>query len=508
MTATRMNLSFAQQIAIDRQHNPYVFGGNWNPFDRTEGTDCSGCVIDVIDASLHGTAMQWRRNADGGGGSTEDFRPPSMGGSANPASGPFGMVMVDHPDQFPSDAAVLVALHHGDGVGAASHTWCQVDKLKIETHGSSSQFPDGATVLNDGVNFHDDVRDVRDTSYANNWWYLAGPIVEDGTPKPVSPSPQGDSPVTTALFGPDLSNNNWSSTDEIAGWLDDCFHREGYSWMEHKVSEGDYYADPYWPTVRDWCAANNVPCIGYHYATTNDARSQAAAFASNGGGPFAMIDFEANSGDINNFWAVVNAFNAAGITVVVDYFPHWYWQQIGSPDLTNVPGLISSSYFERGTYGSVEYADSGGDNGPGWAPYGGATPIIWQFSDGAIIDGKSVDVNAFKGTIDQLRQLLSPSGTTPPPPPPSGDDPFMALTDQQQADMYNAIMGTAAAAAAILAIVTDNQTQLRGPGQEGWPQLGQNAAGQNLTLVDAFAAQGAAIAALSHALPTVVQAVV
>lgn len=209
-----------------------------------------------------------------------------------------------------------------------------------------------------------------------------------------------------ALFGPDLSNNNWNSAGEIASWLDACFHREGYSWMEHKVSEGNYYADPFWPAVLAWCNANGVPCIGYHYVTTNDAASQVAKFVANGGGKFVMLDFEANSGDIGNFWAVVNAFNAAGVEVALSYIPHWYWQQIGSPDLSKVPGLVSSAYYERGQYGSQEYADAGGDSGNGWAAYGGATPAIWQFSDGAIIDGKSVDANAFKGSMDDLKVLL------------------------------------------------------------------------------------------------------
>ena len=57
----------------------------------------------------------------------------------------------------------------------------------------------------------------------------------------------------------------------------------------------------------------------------------------------------------------------------------------------------------------------------------------------------------------------------------------MALSDQQQNDMYNAVMAIAAA-------VSDTQTQLRGPGMQGWPQLGANADGQHLTLVDAIAA--------------------
>lgn len=40
----------------------------------------------------------------------------------------------------------------------------------------------------------------------------------------------------------------------------------------------------------------------------------------------------------------------------------------------------------------------------------------------------------------------------------------------------------------LLADVKELRSQLRGIGDQGWPQLGQNAAGQNLTLVDAVAA--------------------
>jgi hypothetical protein len=193
----RKTVSFAQQIAIDRHYNPYVYGGNWLALQRWIGTDCSGCVDDECDAALNGTAMAWQR-----WGSTEDWRPPSMGGGADPANGPFGAVMVDDPSQFPSDAAVLIALHHGPGGGENSHTWCQVDQLAIETHGSCDQFPNGATVLNsrDSELFNDAVLDVHDTSYANNWWYLAGPITEDGTPVPTGPSPVVQSHLQDGLW--------------------------------------------------------------------------------------------------------------------------------------------------------------------------------------------------------------------------------------------------------------------------------------------------------------------
>lgn len=261
------------------------------------------------------------------------------------------------------------------------------------------------------------------------------------------------------LYGPDTSNNNFGSTAACLAFLSRLMP-EGFSFIEQKVSEGAYYKDPYWPVVKDWAQANHFPCIGYHYVRADsDPDAQAACWNANGGGPFAMLDFEANSGDINTFWAVVKAFNRAGVQIALNYFPHWYWQQIGSPDLSQSPPVISSSYIGSGGYASSLYA---GNDQRGFVGYGGATPSIWQFTDGALIGGLSVDCNAFEGTIDQLIALFGGTTVTQP-------DPVMAVLNQ------------------ILAIVQDNQVQLRGPGEKGWPQLGQNAQGQSLTMVDALA---------------------
>lgn len=258
---------------------------------------------------------------------------------------------------------------------------------------------------------------------------------------------------TVTLYGVDVSNNNWTSVEECQSFIA-SLGAQGYSWVEAKVSEGNYYSDPFWPATLQACQSASLPVIGYHYANaSSDPASQVQTFIGNHGGNVVMIDFEANSGDINDFWNLVNAFNAAGVDVALSYIPQWYWQQIGSPDLSQVPGLISSSYYESGTFGSIEYSDAGGDTGPGWTPYGGATPIIWQFTDGDIVAGKSVDGNAFKGSLAQLQALLT--GATPVTQP----DPT-------------------------LAVVQDNQVQLRGPGLNGWPQLGGH------TVVDALAVIG------------------
>ena len=70
MPVSRKTISFGQQVAIDRAGNPYNYGGNWDPFDRKRGTDCSGCVVDELDGGINGTAMEWSRH----GLSTENWR--------------------------------------------------------------------------------------------------------------------------------------------------------------------------------------------------------------------------------------------------------------------------------------------------------------------------------------------------------------------------------------------------------------------------------------------------
>ncbi|WP_051151512.1 GH25 family lysozyme [Nocardia niigatensis] len=258
------------------------------------------------------------------------------------------------------------------------------------------------------------------------------------------------------LYGFDISNNQGPglSLAEI--------QREGFAWCEMKVSEGDYFADPDWAGYKAQADACGMPIIGYHYAIASCApAAQVAKFAANGGGNVVMIDFEANSGTLTDYWDLVRAFNAVGITVVLSYLPQWYWEQIGSPDLSQVPGLIASAYPSSSAgYASVLYQQAGGDSGEGWNPYGGGSPVMWQFTDCALTNGTTLDANAFRGSTADLVALLTGQ--------PRGG--FMALSDAEQTEL--------------LTKVRDIWDQLRGPGGTGWQQLGKNPAGQNLSPVD------------------------
>lgn len=52
-----------------------------------------------------------------------------------------------------------------------------------------------------------------------------------------------------------------------------------------------------------------------------------------------------------------------------------------------------------------------GDSGSGWQTYSGQMPALWQYASSATIGGLTTcDVSAFRGTLDQLRALLTGSG--------------------------------------------------------------------------------------------------
>jgi hypothetical protein len=221
------------------------------------------------------------------------------------------------------------------------------------------------------------------------------------------------------LFYPDCSNNNWSSTQDAINFLEQLVP-EGFSGMCHKVSEGSYYEDPYWPAVQQWCEQNNLPLIGYHYVTTNDPVSQVQTWRGNNGGILAMLDWEDNSGDLSNLAAVVDAFKTAGVTVQLGYYPQWYWSQEGGGDLSVLANaLVSSGYPDGSGYASTIYANSGGTSGEGWAPYGNATPAAWQFTNSASIAGFTVDCNAYLGT--DITVLFATAPTLSPAPESSSE---------------------------------------------------------------------------------------
>lgn len=166
---------------------------------------------------------------------------------------------------------------------------------------------------------------------------------------------------------------------------------------------------------------------GDQSATVNDEYHQLAAWL---GDPLRVIGY-GNTYDLNAMWPT----RPAGLRIIA----------AGYGANPNYPGQVAHQYTDGTGFG--------GGLPEGCPPFGNC--------DMNSADG--LDPTAFAAACG-----ITSTPTT------SGDGPFMALTDDQQQQLLDAVL--------------DTQTQLRGPGLAGWPQLGSNSNGENLTVVDCLAA--------------------
>lgn len=170
-----------------------------------------------------------------------------------------------------------------------------------------------------------------------------------------------------------------------------------------KATEGTTYTNPDYARVARDATSRGIPWAAYHFLRRGSGAAQADYFHGVAGNVPCMLDVEtAGNGTmatVQDCLDFANRLRAYGSSVRLVYLPHWYWQNLGSPSLVPLAqagmALVSSNYT---TYS---------DTGPGWSPYGGVTPTVWQYTDAHSLNGFSVDYNAFRGTADEFRALLT-----------------------------------------------------------------------------------------------------
>lgn len=222
--------------------------------------------------------------------------------------------------------------------------------------------------------------------------------------------------VVTTIFGPDVSNYQGGLRIQPATVL-----------LFAKCSEGTGYRDPTYTGFKSQAAAVGAVFMAYHFLRGGSAAAQAdLAFSVVGKATPLMLDVEANGATVSDVVAFRTRYRQLGGNLRAVYLPRWYWQNIGSPSLAPLDGLllVSSAY--------TPYSDSGA----GWAPYGGMTPKIWQFTDSFSYGGMRVDFNAYRGTVDQLKADLglgaAPSPNVNPAPSPAPPVPVEEDEDMPQ----------------------------------------------------------------------------
>ena len=111
-------------------------------------------------------------------------------------------------------------------------------------------------------------------------------------------------------------------------------------------------------------------------------------------------------------WAAKQELERRGYHVPGIYSGAWYWERMpgGEPPMAGLGHLWVSNYG-RNRNGSPRdlYQGNGGDNNEGWEyPLGDRTPDILQFgSNGKVAGFKAVDVNAYRGTRQQLQAIFT-----------------------------------------------------------------------------------------------------
>ncbi|MFD9734378.1 GH25 family lysozyme [Umezawaea sp. NPDC059074] len=125
----------------------------------------------------------------------------------------------------------------------------------------------------------------------------------------------------------------------------------------------------------------------------------------------SIVDVEEGSGGWAETWAAHNRLWDAGRYTPLVYFPNFYWQKVGSPDLTplkvKVRGHWKSWYADRDWR---EFQDAL-DRVPGYVwddNRGGILVEIVQFTGTGRVSGYGahVDLNFYRGSIEELAALL------------------------------------------------------------------------------------------------------
>lgn len=224
-----------------------------------------------------------------------------------------------------------------------------------------------------------------------------------------------------------------------------------------KATEGTTYINSDYARARADAARRGVFFGAYAFLHHGNAAAQ-ARHAHNvvGNATPLMVDVEPTSGSnptVGDCTAFVDEYRRLGGIVHLVYLPKWYWGRtslgemrghadrgiigrrsqrvapaphevicMASPSLSSLASrglcLVSSDY--------TTYSDSG----PGWAPYGGMAPMVWQYTDRFPFNGHSVDFNAFKGsgspdvtkTEAEFRNVAMTGKLSPAPAPAQEED--------------------------------------------------------------------------------------
>jgi 1,4-beta-N-acetylmuramidase len=241
--------------------------------------------------------------------------------------------------------------------------------------------------------------------------WLAGALEpEQGQQQPASAqqaTPGGIEGFGGTVFGVDVSEHQDGMSLRQAA-------NEGIQFAIIRTTDGTYMDRCYRSHLDDAESAGLVTAA-YHYLRnpsegTTVAQQVDAALAVMGDARRPMwLDCETDAGlSVEHIREAKRLFEAAGVRVcgVYSYVPWWEGRVFEGEPKTEEFGAVWVAAYGR-NFGGVPAHIYGGDYHQQWDyPLGDQKPAIWQFGSRGLVAGREVDINAFRGTIDQLKQLF------------------------------------------------------------------------------------------------------
>lgn len=165
-----------------------------------------------------------------------------------------------------------------------------------------------------------------------------------------------------------------------------------------KATEGSTWTDPYFKANLAAALALKYTVSGYHFLRDDSPpEAQAKHYFDVAGTLPCMLDVETEGSSkpgVDFCARFIKALTALGGRVWGVYYPRWYWAATGGNLASLEVALIASEYR---TYDENNWPKA----------YGGATPSVWQYTS------SPHDMNAFKGSADELITLITGVEMTP-----------------------------------------------------------------------------------------------
>lgn len=197
------------------------------------------------------------------------------------------------------------------------------------------------------------------------------------------------------------------SFPDVANYQAGLIIQPGTVALAAKSSEGTYYKDASYADFKAQAARVGALFWAYHFLIQGNGAAQAEyCFNIVGASIPVMLDVEPIPAQksvptVADCAAFIARYKQLGGRVCLAYLPRWYWEQLGQPDLAVLGVPVVASGYPGG------YSDTDAN----WAPYGGVTPAVWQYTNAQPYGGKLVDFNAFRGTTAQLAALIHGTST-------------------------------------------------------------------------------------------------